>query len=175
MKLKTLFFTTALLFSIVALATPPVEEGKAIFSSRCAACHNINKVLTGPALAGIHERRSMDWIIAFIQSSQSLVKAGDKDAVAIYEQFNKMPMPDHPDLNNDHIKSIVEYIKVEGSSATEKAPFAKPSKLTKPYTPLSINNYGFFLGYLALVGVLIAVLLLAVRLKQYERSVKGDA
>jgi cytochrome c551/c552 len=108
-----LFFIALLLVSFSAFATPPVDEGKAIFTSRCAACHNVNKTLTGPALAGVHERRSMDWIVKFIKSSQALVKAGDKDAIAVYEKFNKIPMPDHSDLSEDNIKSIVEFIKSE--------------------------------------------------------------
>ncbi len=84
-------------------------------------------------------------------------------------------MPDHPDLTEGNIKSIVEYIKTEASTgAAEKAPFAKPSKLRPGYTPISIHNYGFFLGYLAVVGILIVALLLAVQLKQYDRQMRGD-
>ena len=31
------------------------KEGKTIFSTRCAGCHNVNKTLTGPALAGVDQ------------------------------------------------------------------------------------------------------------------------
>lgn len=152
------------------MAAPPVEEGKAIFTARCASCHNVNKVLTGPALAGLHERRSMEWIISFIKSSQALVKSGDKDAVALFEKFNKIPMPDHPDLTDENIKNIVEFIKAEGASGGEKAPFATPTKLRPDYTPLSISaNYGTFIGFFAVVGLLILALLFAVQFKQFER------
>ena len=83
MKLKIFPLLSALLLSMAAFAVP-IEEGKTIFAFRCAACHNINKTLTGPALAGVDERRAMDWIINFVHSSQSMVKAGDKDAVALF-------------------------------------------------------------------------------------------
>src|SRR5688572_6757319 len=98
MKLKIIMYLTLGLsmIAINANANPdPPKDGKLIFNSRCAACHNVNQVLTGPALAGVHDRRSMDWIIKFVRSSQAMVKNGDKDAVAIYEKFNKIPMPDH--------------------------------------------------------------------------------
>jgi mono/diheme cytochrome c family protein len=170
MKHKILFLFFSLVMAATVMAVPPVEEGKTIFASRCAACHNVNKVLTGPALAGVHERRSMEWIVSFIKSSQSLVKSGDKDAVALYEQFNKIPMPDHPDLTEDNIKNIVEYIKSESQSGENKAPFAKPVKLRPAYTPLTIANYKFFLGYLTVVGMLIVTLLFAVQVKEIERS-----
>lgn len=149
-------------------AAPPVEEGRTIFTSRCAACHNINKAMTGPALAGVDQRRSIDWIIKFVHSSQTLVKNGDKDAVAIFNQFNNVPMPDHPDLTDDHIKSIVEYIKSEAKPADEeKAPFAKPSVQKTDYRPLSLQkDYGFFIAYLVAVVMLISTLVFLVHLNK---------
>ena len=44
----------------------PLETGKTIFTSRCAACHNVNKVVLGPALSGVDKRHSIDWIIQFV-------------------------------------------------------------------------------------------------------------
>lgn len=118
MKTRLLFFFVLIALSVYA--TPPAEEGKTIFTARCAACHNVNKVLVGPALAGVDQRRSIDWIINFVQSSQSVIKKGDKDAVALFEKFNKIQMPDHPDLTADNIKSIVEYIQSEAQTAANK-------------------------------------------------------
>lgn len=165
-----------LLLSGVALvnAAPPVEEGRTIFTSRCAACHNINKTMTGPALAGVDQRRSIDWIIKFVQSSQTLVKSGDKDAVALFNRFNNVPMPDHPDLTSEHIKSIVEYIKSEAKPAEEeKAPFAKPSEQKTDYRPLSLQkDYGFFIAYLAAVVMLIFTFIFLVHLNNTVRKQK---
>jgi hypothetical protein len=79
-------------------------------------------------------------------------------------------MPDHADLTNENIHSIVEYIKSESKAGVEKAPFAKPAKLRPAYKPISFHNYGFFVGYMAVVLILIAVLLFAVQLKEYERN-----
>src|SRR5688572_12333107 len=140
MKIKLLSLLVTVLVVSTAQAIPPVEEGKLIFSSRCASCHNVNKVLTGPALAGLDERRSIDWIVSFIQSSQTLIKNGDKDAVALFEKFNKIPMPDHPDLTKENIKSIVDYIKSESKASEEKAPFVKPEKERPNYRPYSIQQ-----------------------------------
>ena len=165
MKAKVILFSIAFFSILHSFAAPPLEEGKAIFIFRCAACHNINKVATGPALAGVNERRSMNWIVQFVHSSQSLVKSGDKDAVALFEKFNKIPMPDHTDLTPDHITSIVEYIKSEAVTQTDAAPFKKPGKLRPAYIPLSITNYGFFISFLGVVVVLILGLLFAVHVK----------
>lgn len=157
--------------AVTAYATPPIEEGKSLFLSRCAACHNVNKNMTGPALAGIEERRTLEWIISFIQSSQTMVKGGDSAALAIFEKFNKVPMPDHTNLTDENIKSILEYIKTESKPVTEeKVPFAKPGKKQPFYQPISIRNYGFFIGYLTVVAALILSLYSAVQLKTFERN-----
>jgi len=105
MNTKKLLTTLFAIWAItIVYANPPEEEGKTIFTSRCAACHNVNKVLTGPALAGVDQRRSIEWIVKFVKSSQGLVKSGDKDAVALFQKFNRIAMPDHPDLTADNIK-----------------------------------------------------------------------
>lgn len=174
MKLNLLLCPLLLLASVQLIANPLPEEGKTIFISRCAACHSVNKQLTGPALAGVNDRRSIDWIVKFVQSSQSVIKGGDETAVALYSKFNKITMPDHPDLTSENIQSIVEYIKLESNSAAaaNTAPFVKPDKLRPNFMPLTISNYGFFLTYFGLVALLIAVMLFMVRVKEYERIVE---
>ncbi len=141
----------------------PVEEGKSIFTSRCAGCHNVKQVLTGPALAGVEQRHSLEWIVQFVQSSQTMIKAGDKTAVALYQQFNRVNMPDHTDLSTAHIKSILEYVQSVASSAADKAPFAKPSNIRPAYLPLSFSkDYLLIITYLFAVIILIGTLLYAV-------------
>jgi hypothetical protein len=93
MKLTVLLCPMALLVSVQLIANPLPEEGRTIFMSRCAACHSVNKQLTGPALAGVYERRSTDWIVNFVQSSQTVIKRGDKDAVALFENSIRSPCP----------------------------------------------------------------------------------
>lgn len=174
MKTRLLLITTAFFFAFAAMAAPPAEEGKAIFSARCAACHNVNKVLTGPALAGLDSRRSVEWIVNFIHSSQSVIKGGDTAAVALFNRFNHIVMPDHPDLSKAQIMNVVEYIKGEAKAGEEKAPFARPYRVRPAYTPLAGATAGFFISFLALVALLIAVLLFAVQVKQYQRSTNAD-
>lgn len=172
MKFRIIFAAFILLLSQSTFAAPPSEIGKTIFTARCSGCHNINKIVVGPALANVDQRRSIDWIINFVHSSQSVIKGGDKDAVALFNQFNHVQMPDHPDLSADDIKGVVEYIKSESKSGgdAEKAPFAKPSHYQKPYVPLSITNYGFFAIYIFCVFALIGVLVFLVRVKELGRA-----
>src|SRR5881398_2429281 len=112
MKTRSLYLLIlAMTTALLANANPPLDEGRTIFTARCSGCHNVNKIVTGPALAGVDQRHSIDWIINFVHSSQTVIKGGDQAAVTLFEKFNKIPMPDHPDLTADNIKNIVEYIK----------------------------------------------------------------
>jgi mono/diheme cytochrome c family protein len=169
MKLKLALLLTALLLTAVIDAAPPAEEGKAIFTTRCAGCHNINKILTGPALAGVDKRRSLEWIINFVHSSQTVIKSGDKDAMALFKQFNNIPMPDHKDLSKTQIENIVEYIKVEADNPTKETANVKPAAAEKTYLPITFKNYGFLLSFFALFALLIGTILFAVKLNRYKK------
>ena len=172
-KMFSLLFITVIMGGVYA---NPIETGKTIFTSRCAACHNVNKVVLGPALSGVDKRHSIDWIIKFVHSSQTMVKGGEKDAVALFEKFNKVAMPDHADLNEDDIKGVVAYIKAEAMSVpATSGPFAKPGKKRPNHTPISSDDYIFFSMYFFAVAALVRALVYAVQMKSYigERAVKA--
>ena len=125
MKTKIIGFLSFLMFAIcIKLVAAPLDPGEKIFSSRCMACHKINADFAGPALAGVDKRHSIDWIIKFVHSSQTVIKSGDTSAMALFKKFNGIVMPDHPDLSNDDIKSVVAFIKDESMKVTtpEKKP-----------------------------------------------------
>ena len=69
------------------------QDGKALFDANCKSCHAMNDVVIGPALKNVHKKFSAEWLHKWIKNSQALVKAGDKDAVAVFNEFNKMVMP----------------------------------------------------------------------------------
>lgn len=91
------------------------SEGEKLFKQVCVACHTIGKgKLIGPDLADVHKRRSEAWIVKFVRSSQTVIKSGDPVAGALFEEFNKILMPDH-NFSDDQIRAIVAYI-AENSS-----------------------------------------------------------
>jgi len=170
MKKKITISGLTLLLTLYVFSIPPVEEGKMIFLNRCASCHNVNKVIVGPALAGIADRRKEDWIIHFVHSSQSVIKGGDTTAIALYEKFNKVNMPDHADLTPESIKNILAYIKSE-TSASASAPSFRPDKLRPSYTPFSSSDAGMFAAYLGLICIMAGALVVLVRVKEIQREV----
>ena len=94
------------------------EPGEQIFQTTCFACHTIGGGrLVGPDLAGVHERRSQEWLEGFVASSQSMIKDGDAEAAALFEEFNRVPMPDSF-LSEELIRQVLGYIKSQSSNQT---------------------------------------------------------
>ena len=119
------FFVSLLLLVIANTISYSSEvdqlEGAQYFNQICTACHTIGKGrLVGPDLANVQERRSDQWLQKFIKSSQTLINSGDPDAVAIFEEYNKMVMPDAP-FTDDQIGAVIVYIKAASGGSEEAA------------------------------------------------------
>jgi cytochrome c2 len=101
----------AFVLSITTLsAQNDVTKGKKMFNSNCAACHRLDKRLIGPALGNISERRDLAWTIEFIKDSRAMISKGDKDAIAIFNKFNKIPMISYSYLKDEQILNIIAYL-----------------------------------------------------------------
>jgi len=171
MKRKISLALILIVSLITVNAAPPVAaEGKKIFSQRCQSCHAIDKVFVGPALAGLHERRNLDWIVKFVQSSQTMIKGGDKDATALFAKFNSIPMPDQADLSEQDIKNIVEFIKEEAVNAKAAPPLVRPSEEKPGFIPLAFSSASFFLPFTIGIMMIVGALLFYAKVKNYENT-----
>jgi nitrate reductase gamma subunit len=95
-------------------------SGEEIYSKMCMSCHSLtDKVLMGPGFQGLSERRKEEWIIKWVKDSQGMIKEGDADAVKLFEEYNKVPMPGFPNLTDQEIKDFIAFTK-----AQEAAPAA---------------------------------------------------
>src|SRR5690606_33673062 len=83
---------------------------KKLFTNSCAVCHGIHEQVVGPALVNITDRRPVDWLRDFIHNSQKVIQSGDEYAVNLYNQFNKMMMPNFDYLSDDEVLSILAYV-----------------------------------------------------------------
>lgn len=130
------------LIMVLALPMLAQQNGGPMFNTFCSACHTISKgKLIGPDLADVHLRRSDEWLLEFITSSQAMVKKGDPDAVAIYEEFKKTVMPDAP-YNADQIKEIIGYIKSKSPSYVPPTAeeVQKPAEVISEPPAISVNE-----------------------------------
>ena len=119
MKKNKLYIIALLL--VVFFGNANAQDGQQLFSDNCTACHKLGGKLVGPDLVGVTERRSEEWLKSFITNSKALIESGDKDAKAIFEEYNKTEMTVFQGIFTDEeLTSIVDYLKVA------KAPVAAP-------------------------------------------------
>ncbi len=99
---------------------PESEEaialGRQLFTGNCTVCHAINEVVVGPALAGVHERRPVPWIKAFVTNSQKVIQSGDAYAVNLFNQYSKTVMPSF-NFSDEELTGIIAYLKYETENA----------------------------------------------------------
>lgn len=113
---KSLAFFLVFLVSFSAFSQDIDEarqkEGKKLFKSLCASCHKLDKKLVGPALGNIEEKRTNEWLKAWIKDNAALRASGDKDAIAIFEEYNGSNMTAFPQLSDQNIDDILYYTTV---------------------------------------------------------------
>lgn len=88
------------------------KEGRKIFKSLCSSCHKLDKKFIGPSLKGVEERRTNEWLKAWIKDNAALRASGDADAIAIFEEFNGSNMNAFPQLTDKNIDDILYYTTV---------------------------------------------------------------
>ncbi len=97
-------------------------NGKKLFKANCAACHKLKGKSIGPELRGISEKREKEWLHAWIKDNNALRKSGDKLAIQVYEEYNKLPMTAYPQFTEQDIDDILAY--------TDDKPVKKEEKTT---------------------------------------------
>lgn len=156
------------------------QDGEKLFKSYCASCHSPgSNQLVGPGLAGVEDRYEREWLYQWIKDSQALIKSGDADAVAVYEQYNKLPMPAQP-VDNEQIDAILAYVK-EHNAAKPEADAGVAASATSDAGEGVEDGSGDQTTYIVLGVVLVLLILISVLRKvQYSLSIvdarkKGEA
>jgi mono/diheme cytochrome c family protein len=92
------------------------DEGKAIFTLKCTACHKISKRLVGPALAGVTERRTPEWIMNQILNPEEMVL---KDPIAKKLLAEYIAPMANQGLTEAEARKILEYFRTKTSATDE--------------------------------------------------------
>ena len=109
LHLKRILLVTLLLPSIGLSQEADVQAGKNLFNANCAACHQLNRKAVGPALRGVTEKYDKDWLYSWIKNGTQMIKDGDPQAVAIWEEYNRSIMTNYPQFSNEQIDNILAY------------------------------------------------------------------
>lgn len=154
--LPLLFLTICFSFAVNA-QEPDIQKGKSLFNANCAACHKLNKRAVGPALAGVSAKYDKEWLYSWIKNSTAMVKSGDAQAVAIYEEYNGSVMTSFPQLTNEDIDNILAY-----TDYTPPAPAAATMAVAAPVQSGSGYTNDLILAVLLLVLAALVTMLFLV-------------
>lgn len=85
----------------------------------CYACHGFGRVLAGPDLAGIMERRDHDWLRKWLKETDTMLQS-DPQAVAMLKDWKGVKMPNMK-LSDAEVDALFHYMaqetaRVRGSS-----------------------------------------------------------
>ncbi|MFT3826920.1 MAG: c-type cytochrome [Chitinophagaceae bacterium] len=94
---------------------PVAQVGARLFNDNCSSCHTENDLGRAPALANVEDRHTREWIYSYVRNSADMIRKGDKQAVEVHQQWNQLPMNAFPNLTNDEIDAVLEYIKAQKS------------------------------------------------------------
>jgi mono/diheme cytochrome c family protein len=165
-KFLLLGFVFILTFSTILNAQDgDPAKGKTIYNTNCAACHQLDKKMTGPALRNIESRladeQGLDraWLSAWIRNSAGVIKSGDAYANKIFAEYNQTAMTAFPQLSDQDISDILAY--------TAEVPQEPTTSATAGQGDVAQVESGIsnklILGALALLFVLLALALILVR------------
>ena len=89
--------------------TDMAEAGKSIYNSKCTACHMAEMRMIGPALKGIYERRSSEWVLNLLLNPMEMLKE-DPIAKALLKEYNNMIMTNQ-NLSEEDARALLEYLR----------------------------------------------------------------
>lgn len=144
------------------------KDGRKLFKSLCASCHKLDKKLIGPALGGVEERRENEWLKAWIKNNAELRASGDRDAIAIFEEYNGSVMSAFPQLSDQQIDDILYYTTV-GDPQKNQVVSAGGEVVV-----LSQGSAPEWIIYILAAAIIVAFLMIASLLKQVN-ELKGNA
>ena len=86
------------------------NSGEKLFNQLCTSCHIINEDYIGPAMSGILDRRSPEWIMNMILNPIQMLEE-DPIAIELLEKYNFEYM-ENRDLLEEEAREILEYFRL---------------------------------------------------------------
>ena len=87
-----------------------VAEGKELFKLKCSACHKVSKRVVGPAMLGVTERRSPEWIMNMILNPEVMVAENAIAKKLLAEYLAPMA---NQNLTEKEARVILEYFRTK--------------------------------------------------------------
>lgn len=120
-----------LLMTLIGIFTIQVHafDAEKYFKQNCKSCHTIGGGDTvGPDLAGLHERRKIEWTVKFINYPEGMINGDPEEAgyekadvlaKKVYEKYKPTVMSEFS-VDKAKVQAIFDYIKGTGLKPSGK-------------------------------------------------------
>jgi cytochrome c551/c552 len=150
------FALIVFLLSLISLQKISAQDGKALFNSNCAACHNPTKDMTGPKLGDVLDREpyngDINKVANWVHNVDKLL-ATDPYYKGLMAKYGARMTP-FPNLSDKDIAAILDY--------TKKAATPAATVETGPQPPETGNKNWVIFGIISLIMAIIALILMQV-------------
>jgi cytochrome c2 len=155
-------------FFVFSFSKINAQDGKAIFTAKCASCHIMGKDFTGPNLQGVLDRwgGNVDHIKTWVLNYSNAIKAGYPRAIEVEPLFSGKMQIFEGQLPPADLDAVLEYV----------------TKWTPPVPPPTPTDQGgnggggaLIFGIISLIMALIALILMQVNsnLKKLSDDTEG--
>jgi cytochrome c oxidase cbb3-type subunit 3 len=93
---------------LVEIDNALVATGKKLFDMKCSACHKVEKRFVGPAIRGVIQRRSPEWIMNMVLDPDKMIKENPAAKQLLGEYLAPMA---NQSLTQDEARAILEYFR----------------------------------------------------------------
>ena len=156
-------------FFVFSILSVSAQDGKTLYNSKCASCHQVLKDGTGPALAGLEDRGKWadhNELLKWVNNPADYM-SNDPYTQGLKVKYTSM-MSGFPDLTIKDIDAIVTYINTAAKPPPPPPPGAEPTSSTS-------NSNAIIFGVISLILGIIALILMQVNsnLKKMSDDAEG--
>ena len=90
--------------------------GKAVFETKCSACHKMGEKYVGPALGEVTTRRSPAFIMNMMLNPQEMIERHPVVKQLVAEMMSFMP---NQGLTQDEARQVLEYLRTQSKGAAQ--------------------------------------------------------
>ena len=84
------------------------NRGEESFNNLCVACHMIDQRMIGPALEGVLDRRSPEWVMNMMLNPDGMLKE-DPIAKALFKEYGNIML--NQNLTEEEARELLEYFR----------------------------------------------------------------
>lgn len=101
-----------------------ISTGERLFRTRCQTCHTLDgreaEGAIGPDLLGVTFLRDQEWLLSWLKSPDDMIANKDPIAVSLFEEYNRVLMPNMRLTRNEAIE-LLQYIETVTRSKVDIA------------------------------------------------------